>query len=228
MRIQPAPLSPSFNVGKKTSTQLDTLAGTLFSNLERPTARKRNQAPSKPKGKTMTKANAPTFAEALTSAFTMDAEHYDPRQGVYFRDELAFARKIVTEAMLDKLYWLIHSDKGAAAYADKKRNELVRINGDYRPTHAGDVAAMATGIRASEAANQKQMLLEEYERDLHAAYLAEHGDEYVPYGSTQGSNVSASQIKGALPADLQARLEAMGIQPPANADRKTDGDRKAG
>ena len=87
---------------------------------------------------------------------------------------------------------------------------------------------MATGIRESEAAQQKQLVLEEYERDLHAAYLAEHGDEYVPFGSIQGSNVSASQVKGALPADLQARLEAMGIQTPANADRKTDGDRKAG
>lgn len=158
--------------------------------------------------------------EAIKTTLTQNEEVL--RNGDWIvTDVMQFQRKIVMEALIDKLDWLINSPKGTEAYVGQTRervgNAQRRYNGDELST-----MFLKGAIAEAKAASLKHEVLTDLMSQLEASYIEEHGDSYTPYGRTKRSNVRSDQ-PSEIPADIAAELAAMGMAPELGTVANTAG-----
>ena len=158
--------------------------------------------------------------KALTETLTQNEEVL--RNGDWIHtDVMSFQRKIIFEALLDKLDWLINSPKGTEAYVTQTRERVAnaqrRFSGDEIST-----MYLKGAIAEAKAASVKSDALNTLFRELDSKYIAENGDSYTPYGRARRSNVRSDE-PSEIPADLAAELKALGMTPTLGAIANTDG-----
>jgi hypothetical protein len=158
--------------------------------------------------------------KALTETLTQNEQVL--RNGDWIHtDVMSFQRKIIFEALMDKLDWLINSPKGTEAYVATTRERVAnaqrRFTGDEIST-----MFLKGAIAEAKAASLKQMALTDLFDQLQAAYIAENGDGYTPYGRARRSNVRSDE-PSEIPADLAAELKALGMTPTLGTIANTDG-----
>lgn len=137
------------------------------------------------------------------------------------QDVLSFQRKIIMEALLDKLDWLINSPKGTEAYVAQTRERVMqaqrRFTGDEIST-----MFLKGAIAEAKSASLKQEVLTDMYDEINCAYDAEFKEVYTPYGRMKRSNVRADQ-PSEVPADIAAELAAMGLQVDMGTIANTNG-----
>jgi hypothetical protein len=166
----------------------------------------------------MTKAQK-TLA-AWIDAQEMTGPRFDIERRDYVEtDYLAFARRLIAEAVMDKLYYLErgrNDGRSGAMYrlerardrarkamrehtADEISNEELRQAFDEVASHEAELAFIQNEMAALQA--------------LYAAKLGTDGDHYVPYGQRGGrtprGNVAPSPDN--LPDDLARMAKALGV-----------------
>jgi hypothetical protein len=136
-------------------------------------------------------------------------------------DVLSFQRKIIVEALIDKLDWLINSHKGTEAYVTQTRERVMqaqrRFTGDEIST-----MFLKGAIAEAKAASLKNEVLNDMLNQLSTGYATEHGKEYTPYGRMKMSNVR-SDTNSDIPADIAKELAALGITPDIATVSNTNG-----
>lgn len=170
------------------------------------------------------------FINELTN-LTLDTEvwnSYDDRWE--HQDQMAFPRKIIAQAVLDKLYWLTKGKNGGTkpsgseAYVTKQQERVKDARASYRGDEISELR-LRGAIANCNAASDKHDVLMEMQTELHAHYLEAYGEEYVPYGSAKGSNVPTIS-ESEMPTDIQQQLEALGMAEPANESKPTGPKKK--
>lgn len=165
-------------------------------------------------------AEKETPIESLMSFLTMP--HEVLRNGDFVvTDVMAFQRKIIMEALMDKLDWLINSPKGTEAYVATTRERVAnaqrRFSGDEIST-----MYLKGAIAEAKAASVKSDALSTLFREIESKYIAEQGEGYTPYGRARRSNVRSDE-PSEIPADLAAELKALGMTPTLGTIANTDG-----
>lgn len=165
-------------------------------------------------------AEKATPIESLMSFMTMPQEVL--RNGDWVvTDVMTFQRKIMMEALMDKLDWLINSPKGTEAYVTTTRERVAnaqrRFSGDEIST-----MFLKGAIAEAKAAAVKCDALGSLYGELQSLYAKEHGDDYTPYGRARRSNVRSDE-PSEIPADIAAELKALGMTPTLGTIANTDG-----
>ena len=160
------------------------------------------------------------LVQVITETFTQQEQVL--RNGDWVNtDVMAFQRRIIFEALMDKLDWLIESPKGTNAYVAQTRERVAQAQKRY----VGDEIStmfLKGAIAEAKAANLKHMALTDLMSQLEAAYIADNGDSYTPYGKTRRSNVRIDEPKD-IPADIAAELAALGMTPDLGTTANTQG-----
>jgi hypothetical protein len=161
-----------------------------------------------------------TKAETIVSIFTMNSEVM--RNNDWKVDDvMSFQRKVILEGIMDKLDYVINGISGSKAYVVKQRNRVEtsrkRFNGDELST-----MFLKGALAESRAAGDKDQMLQDMLSGLQQSYIADHGDEYVPYGRRKDSNVRID-AKVEVPDDIAAELEAGGFETTVGTVQNTDG-----
>jgi len=148
----------------------------------------------------------------LLESVTLDAEVYNTYEASWQNsDQLFFARKIIAEAMMDKLYWLTAGKKGSANYHDMKKRDVASAQQNFR----GDEIStneLRGAIANAKAAGDKHDALMQMFADLQELYrntMDEDGNDYHPYGAPKMGNVPEQPSD--LPDDIRQELEALGM-----------------
>lgn len=152
---------------------------------------------------------------------TLDTEIYNSYEDKWIHeDQMAFPRKIMMEAIMDKLYWLTKGKNsstkpsGSEAYLETKQAQVTYA----RQTFRGDEISLIKlrgSIANCQAAADKHTVLTDMQAQLHKAYIESYGEDYLPYGSAPASNVPVA-AESDIPTDIQQQLEALGMAEPAN------------
>lgn len=160
------------------------------------------------------------LVQVITETFTQQEQVL--RNGDWVNtDVMAFQRRIIFEALMDKLDWLIESPKGTNAYVAQTRERVAQAQKRY----VGDEIStmfLKGAIAEAKAASLKHMALTDLMSQLEAAYIADNGDSYTPYGKTRRSNVRIDEPKD-IPADIAAELAALGMTPDLGTTANTQG-----
>lgn len=158
--------------------------------------------------------------EVITETLTQNEEVL--RNGDWVvTDLMAFQRRIIVEALIDKLDWLIESPKGTEAYVKQTRERVTQAQNRY----VGDEIStmfLKGAIAEAKAASMKDAILKQMMAQLESSYVEEHGQSYTPYGKTRRSNVRMDEPKE-IPADIAAELAALGMTPDVGTIANTDG-----
>lgn len=136
-------------------------------------------------------------------------------------DTAEFQRRILLEGMIDKLDWMIHSQKGMTAYVDQTRQRVANAQRRY----TGDEISttyLKGAIAEAKAASLKLDTFTRIMQDAQNAYIELTGDEYTPYGRMKRSNVRSDE-KSEIPADIAAELKALGMSPDLGTTANTNG-----
>lgn len=137
------------------------------------------------------------------------------------QDVMTFQRKIIMEAVMDKLDWLISSAKGTEAYVAQTRERVAnaqrRFTGDEIST-----MFLKGAIAEAKSASLKHETLTAMFEELHVAYGEDFGDSYTPYGRVKRSNLRSDGASD-IPADIAAELAALGMTPDLGTVSNTDG-----
>jgi hypothetical protein len=137
------------------------------------------------------------------------------------QDVMRFQRKIIMEAVMDKLDWLINSPKGTEAYVAQTRERVAhaqrRFTGDEIST-----MFLKGAIAEAKSASLKQETLTAMYDEIVNAYYADFEEVYTPYGRTHRSNLRLDQ-PSEIPADIAAELAALGITPDLGTVANTQG-----
>lgn len=168
----------------------------------------------------MTKKNVETFATVVTETFTLNEEVLR-RQDFVIDDVMSFQRKIIVEAILDKLSWLMSGERGTEGYVDKTKARIAEAQRRFRGDEISTLYLQGA-IAEHKAAISKHTALEEIFEDLQESYRAEHGERYVPYGTSRWAN-GRRDTRSEVPADIKAELEALGMTPEIGGVANTDG-----
>lgn len=164
----------------------------------------------------------------LIEAITLEAEVYNTYEDKWEqRDQLSFARKIIAEAIMDKLYWLTKGKKGSENYVEMKKRDVASAQSAYRGDELSTLELRGATANCKAASDKHDMLMQMMS-DLQQMYrttMSEDADEYLPYGSPKTGNVpeQASEI----PEDIRQQLEALGMATPANEVIETKAKKKA-
>jgi hypothetical protein len=161
-----------------------------------------------------------TAIEALMDFLTINTEVL--RNGDFVvTDSSEFQRRILLEGMIDKLDWMIHSQKGMTAYVDQTRQRVTNAQRRY----TGDEISTTYLKGAIAEAKTASLKLDTFTRlmqDAQNAYIELTGDDYTPYGRIKRSNVRSDE-KSEIPADIAAELEALGMSPDLGTTANTNG-----
>jgi len=158
-----------------------------------------------------------TIAETLS--FTAEKWDNEARNWVDF-DPLEMSRKLVLSSMLFRLHQQMHDPVfGSFKWADKARADVVAAHRQRQNNEISNSKMRATVNRAF-ANTTKHDILETMFNDFLAVYVAEFGDwtapeikEPIPQYSRDGEDM----------ADLNAKLEAMGLAPLTDNAANTNG-----
>lgn len=162
-----------------------------------------------------------THAEKIVDVLTMTAEVM--RNNDWKVDDvMAYPRMIILEGIMDKLDYLINGSGGSKAYLTKQRKSVVssqaRFNGDELST-----MFLQRALAESRAAGDKDQMLQSLLSGLQESYIADNGDEYVPYGRRKDSNVRLDAKPVDIPADIESELKAQGFTVDLGTIQNTDG-----
>jgi hypothetical protein len=137
------------------------------------------------------------------------------------QDVMTFQRKIIMEALMDKLDWLINSPKGTEAYVAQTRERVAqaqrRFTGDEIST-----MFLKGAIAEAKSASLKQDTLTAMYDEIVAAYWNDFEETYTPYGRAKRSNLRLDQ-PSEIPADIAAELAALGMTPDLGTVSNTNG-----
>lgn len=136
-------------------------------------------------------------------------------------DNADFDRKIIVEALIDKLYWLKTSRKGHDAYAEQQRENVQTANRRNDGTEIGQFN-LRRCIAEAKAANLKKQVFGNMLAQLRGYYAETWGEEYTAYGENEG-NIPTQTEKVELPDDIAADLAALGVTPEPTTVANTDG-----
>lgn len=137
------------------------------------------------------------------------------------QDVMTFQRKIIMEAVMDKLDWLINSAKGTEAYVAQTRERVANAQRRYTGDEISTMFLKGAIAEAKSASLKHETLVSMYE-ELHQAYLADFEDGYTPYGRVKRSNLRADAASE-IPADIAAELAALGMTPDLGTVSNTNG-----
>ena len=136
-------------------------------------------------------------------------------------DLMKFQRKIIIEAMIDKLDWLMFSPKGTDAYIAQTRERVMnaqrRFTGDEIST-----MFLKGAIAEAKNASLKHSMMVDFNAKLQRAYIDLTGDEYTPFNRVKRSNVRSDEPTD-MPADIAAELAALGMAPDLGTVANTSG-----
>jgi hypothetical protein len=136
-------------------------------------------------------------------------------------DLMKFQRKIIIEAMIDKLDWLMFSPKGTDAYIAQTRERVMnaqrRFTGDEIST-----MFLKGAIAEAKNASLKHSMMVDFNAKLQRAYIDLTGDEYTPFNRVKRSNVRSDEPTD-MPADIAAELAALGMAPDLDTVANTSG-----
>jgi hypothetical protein len=158
--------------------------------------------------------------EVITETLTQNEQVLRNGDWVH-TDVMAFQRRIIFEALMDKLDWLINSPKGTEAYVAQTRERI----GQAQKRYVGDEIStmfLKGAIAEAKAAQLKDMALKNLMDQLEAAYINDNGQSYTPYGRTKRSNVRVDEPAD-IPSDIAAELKALGIAPDLGTTANTQG-----
>ena len=137
------------------------------------------------------------------------------------QDVMRFQRKIIMEAVMDKLDWLINSPKGTEAYVAQTRERVAhaqrRFTGDEIST-----MFLKGAIAEAKNASLKHSMMVDFNAKLQRAYIDLTGDEYTPFNRVKRSNVRSDEPTD-MPADIAAELAALGMAPDLGTVANTSG-----
>ena len=167
-----------------------------------------------------TAATKNNLIENITEELSLTAEVLRNGDWVH-EDVMKFQRKIIIEALIDKLDWLMHSPKGTNAYISTTRERVAnaqrRYNGDEIST-----TFLKGAIAEAKNATLKHSILENLNGQLQQAYTDMNGEEYTPFGRVKRSNVRSDEPAD-IPADIAAELAALGMTPTLGTVANTAG-----
>lgn len=138
-----------------------------------------------------------------------------------YQDVMTFQRKIIMEAVIDKLDWLINSPKGTVAYVDQTRERVMQAQRRFTGDEISTMFLKGAIAEAKSASLKNDILQDEYTK-LQNAYADEFGDRHTPYGRVKGSNVRSDE-RADIPADIAAELAALGMTPELGTIANTNG-----
>ena len=144
--------------------------------------------------------------------FTMEFETYNyTLKDFKEEDVLAYPKKILIEAMMDKVYFLQHGSRksgktGTDVYAANRRREF---ESDYSALQNGEIAQnqVRQSMMNSRAASAKNDLLGQLIHDLQQLYVDSYLEEYIPYGAPKTGNLPTHEVE--IDKDLEAEMAAM-------------------
>lgn len=149
--------------------------------------------------------------EALEN-FSMEFETFDYNQSDWVeRDELSFARKILIQGLMDKVYFLTAGNKakgkdGSDVFAAKKKQQYKDAARAYKGGEL-DINELRQAQANAKAASAKNDVLGDLMNNLQNLYVSENYDEYIPWNAPKTGNVAAEEQD--LPDDIAAELAAM-------------------
>jgi len=143
------------------------------------------------------------------------------------RDQLSFARKIIAEAIMDKLYWLTKGKKGSENYVDLKKRDVASATSAFRGDELSTLELRGATANCKAASDKHDVLMNMMSelQELYRTTMSEDADEYLPYGSVPNGNVPETPSE--LPEDIRQQLEALGMATPANDQVETKSKKKA-
>lgn len=167
-----------------------------------------------------TAATNKDIVTVITEELSLNAEVL--RNGDWVTEDLMkFQRKIIIEAMIDKLDWLMFSQKGTDAYIAQTRERVMnaqrRFTGDEIST-----MFLKGAIAEAKNASLKHSMMVDFNAKLQRAYIALTGDEYTPFNRVKRSNVRSDEPSD-MPADIAAELAALGMAPDLGTVANTSG-----
>ena len=136
-------------------------------------------------------------------------------------DTAEFQRRILLEGMIDKLDWLIHSQKGMTAYVDQCRQRVANAQRRYTGDELSTIH-LKGAIAEAKAASLKLDMFTRVMQDAQHAYIELTGDDYTPYGRMKRSNLRSDE-KAEIPSDIAAELAALGMSPDLGTTANTNG-----
>lgn len=129
-------------------------------------------------------------------------------------DGMQFVRKVLTEKLLDGVYYLHYGKTGnsSESYARMKKDDVTKAHRSY----SGDeisANALRGAIAESKSAQHKHEELEVLYAELQAQYFQDFGDYYKPWGAPNDYYYGTQNIVAAddMPDDIRQELEAMGM-----------------
>jgi hypothetical protein len=161
--------------------------------------------------------------KAITN-LTLDMEVYNSYEDRWHNeDQMAFARKIIMEAIMDKLYWLTKGKNkggkpsGSEGYLTQQQARVKYAQETFRGDEISELR-LRGAIANCQAAAAKHEALTDLQNSLHSQYMIQFGEDYMPYGSAPHSNVPVA-AESDMPSDIQQMLEALGMAEPANEEK---------
>lgn len=155
---------------------------------------------------------------------TLDMEVYNSYEDKWHsEDQMAFARKVIMEATMDKLYWLTQGKNrggkpsGSEGYLATQQARVEYAKQTFRGDEISELR-LRGAIANCQAAAAKHEALTDLQGKIHSAYILEHGEDYMPYGSAPQSNVPVA-AESDVPDDIQQMLQALGMAEPSNEDK---------
>ena len=165
-------------------------------------------------------ATQKNLIEVITETLTQQEQVLRNGDWVH-TDVMSFQRRIIFEALMDKLDWLIYSPKGTESYVEQTKERVMQAQRRYTGDEISTMF-LKGAIAEAKAASLKDMSLKNLMAQLEASYIAEHDKSYTPYGKTRRSNVRMDEPKD-MPDDIAAELAALGLPQDLGTVAKTNG-----
>ena len=162
-----------------------------------------------------------TIATMITDTLTFSAERWDNDSSNWVDyDPLEMSRKFVLSSMLFRLHQQMHDPVyGSQRWADRSRAEVIQAQRQHQNNEISNNKMRATVNRAFSNTTKHDILSDMY-NDFMAAYVAEFGEWQAPEIKEP---VAQTSRDGEDMADLNAKLEAMGLDPLTDNAANTDG-----
>ena len=131
-------------------------------------------------------------------------------------DEMTFARKVITEKLLDGIYFLRFGGKNGIDSEINAQNKKSRYKADREMFDGTEIGLQRVrgSYGASQAATYKHETLDEMYKDLQNLWYADHREWYTPYGAPAGyayntQNVPSTEVD--IPQEILDMDAALGI-----------------
>lgn len=148
--------------------------------------------------------------------FEFDRFDYESKDFVP-HDEMTFSRKVLTEKLLDGLYFLRYGGTNGVDSEMNAQNKKRRYEADRKIFDGTEIGLqrLRGSFGASQAATFKHEALDEMYKDLQDLWYADRGEYYVPYNAPEGysfgtQNVPSTEVD--IPQEILDMDAALGIK----------------